>query len=260
MEWSHMAIAIIGGLFAGFINTFAGNGSAITLTILTEVFGLPGLVANATNRLGVAAQGITGSYGFYRNGKLDLKESKLIIVVVIIGAMAGIVASILVSNEQFMWVFKVMLVGMLFLLLVKPKRWLKDGNDNLNKNPWVIVPLFLALGFYGGFIQMGMGIFFLMSMVLVVRYNIINANAVKVFVVVLYTLIAIAIFQWKGLIDWRIGLTLAAGQAVGGFLAAEVASKHPKAKEWAYRILILAMVIAVLKLFGVLEPEFWGKL
>ena len=252
MEWSHMAIAIIGGLFAGFINTFAGNGSAITLTILTEVFGLPGLVANATNRIGVGAQGITGSFGFYRNGKLDLKESKLIITVVILGALAGIITSVYVSNDQFMFVFRVIMVGMLFLLLVKPKRWLKDGNDNLNKNPWIIIPLFAVLGFYGGFIQMGMGIFFLMSMVLVARYNIIHANAVKVFVVMIYTLIAIAIFQWKGLIDWKIGLTLAGGQAIGGYVAAEVASKHPKAKEWAYRILILAMGIAILKLFDIL--------
>lgn len=252
MEWSHMAIAIIGGLFAGFINTFAGNGSAITLTILTEVFGLPGLVANATNRLGVAAQGITGTYGFYRNGKLDLQGGKTIIIVVILGAILGIITSLYVSNEQFMWVFRVMMIAMLFLLLLKPKRWLRDGNDNLNKNPWVIIPIFLALGFYGGFIQMGMGIFFLMSMVLVVRYNIIHANAIKVFVVVIYTLMAIAIFQWKGLIDWKIGLTLAAGQAVGGFIAAEVASRHPKAKEWAYRILLLAMLIAVLKLFGII--------
>ena len=252
MEWSHLAIAVIGGLFAGFINTFAGNGSAITLTILTEIFGLPGLVANATNRLGVGAQGITGTFGFYKNGKLDLKESRLIIIVVILGAISGIVTSAYVSNEQFMFVFRVIMVGMLFLLLVKPKRWLKDGNDNLNKNPWIIVPLFLVLGFYGGFIQMGMGIFFLMSMVLVARYNIINANAVKVFVVCIYTLIAIAIFEWKGLIDWKIGLTLAFGQAIGGYIAAEVASTHPKAKEWAYRILLLAMGIAVLKIFDLI--------
>ena len=252
MEWSHMAIAIVGGLFAGFINTFAGNGSAITLTILTEVFGLPGLVANATNRLGVGAQGITGTIAFKKNGKLNLQRSKTIIVTVILGAIVGVITSIYVSNEQFMFVFRVIMVVMLFLLLVKPKRWLRDGDDDLYTNPLVIIPLFFALGFYGGFIQMGMGIFFLMSMVLVARYNIITANAVKVFVVFIYTLMAIAIFQYQGLIDWKIGSTLAVGQALGGYLAAEVASKHPKAKEWAYRILLLAMGIAVLKLFDLI--------
>lgn len=252
MELTTIILAVGGGLIAGFINTFAGNGSAITLTLLTELFGLPGLVANATNRLGVAAQGITGTYGFFKNGKLNLQKSGLIIWMTIIGALAGIATTLYVSNEQFMSVFRVMMVAMLFLILINPKRWLKDNAGNHLKNPWIIVPLFLALGFYGGFIQMGMGIFFLMSMVLVVRYDIISANAVKVAVVAIYTLVALAIFEWKGLIDWPTGLTIAAGQAVGGYLAAEFGSKHPKAKEWAYRILILAMGIAIMKLFGVI--------
>lgn len=36
-------IAITGGFLAGVINTFAGNGSTITLGILTEVLGLSGI-------------------------------------------------------------------------------------------------------------------------------------------------------------------------------------------------------------------------
>ncbi len=43
IEWYHYAIAIAGGVVAGAINTLAGNGSAITLSILTEVMGLPGM-------------------------------------------------------------------------------------------------------------------------------------------------------------------------------------------------------------------------
>ncbi|MBT8221198.1 MAG: sulfite exporter TauE/SafE family protein [Bacteroidia bacterium] len=251
MDWTHIVIAILGGGFAGFINTFAGNGSAITLTILTEIFGLPGNIANGTNRIGIASQGIMGTFSFYRNGKLNLDKGKPIIFSTIVGAIAGVLTSIYVSSEQFMMVFRILMVVMLFILLIKPGRWLKDGNDNLYENPAVIIPLFLGLGFYGGFIQMGMGIFFLMSMVLVVKYNIILANAIKTFVVLIYTIMAIALFQWKGLIDWPVGLTLAIGQAIGGYSAAEVASRHPNAKNWAYRILLLAMGIAVLKLFDV---------
>jgi uncharacterized membrane protein YfcA len=52
LHWYHYAIAIIGSAVAGSINTLAGNGSAITLTILTELLGLPGNMANGTNRVG----------------------------------------------------------------------------------------------------------------------------------------------------------------------------------------------------------------
>ena len=65
METSHYIIAVLGGAFAGVINTLAGNGSAITLTILTELLGLPGNMANGTNRVGIIAQSAASNYTFY---------------------------------------------------------------------------------------------------------------------------------------------------------------------------------------------------
>ena len=56
LEVYHYVIAIVGGLFAGILNTLAGNGSAITLTILTELLQLPGNLANGTNRVGIVIQ------------------------------------------------------------------------------------------------------------------------------------------------------------------------------------------------------------
>ncbi|MDX5404762.1 MAG: sulfite exporter TauE/SafE family protein, partial [Bacteroidota bacterium] len=49
---------IIGGVGAGIINTLAGNGSAITLTLLMAM-GLDANMANATNRVGAALQTLT---------------------------------------------------------------------------------------------------------------------------------------------------------------------------------------------------------
>ena len=64
MEWYEYLIAILGGAFAGVINTLAGNGSAITLTILTELIGLPGNLANGTNRVGIFTQSLFGVWAF----------------------------------------------------------------------------------------------------------------------------------------------------------------------------------------------------
>ncbi len=253
MDPLHILIAVIGGLFAGMLNTLAGNGSAITLSILTEVLGLPGNLANGTNRIGVLAQGVTGSYTFYKHGKLNIGRSKWIIFWVTLGAIAGVFVAVWVSSEQFEFIFRFLMLAMLVVILVKPKRWLQESNPDKELNPFIAVPMFLALGFYGGFIQMGMGVFFLAIMVLVARYSIIEANAVKIFVVMLYTIFVIAIFQWKGLIDWEIGLILAVGQATGGWLAATFASRFPTADVWAYRLLVVVVVLALLKMFGLFE-------
>lgn len=256
MEPYHYAIAIIGGAFAGIINTLAGNGSAITLTILTEVLQLPGNLANGTNRVGIMTQSLASSYVFYKNDKLNISRSWPYIILTIIGAIAGVLVAIKVSNEQFKSVFSFMMVAMLFVILVKPKRWLQKTDLNQQINYWLAVPLFLSVGFYGGFIQMGMGIIFLGAMVLGARYNINDSNAVKIFVVAAYTVIVIGIFHWKGLIDWKAGGVLAIGQTAGGLLAANFASKYEKADLWAYRLLVVIVILAIGKLFNLHQLFF----
>lgn len=244
-------IAFVGALFAGCINTLAGNGSAITLTILTEILGLPGNMANGTNRVGVLLNGAGASLGFYRGGRLNLKLAKPLVALVVIGAVIGIIVATRVSNEQFMGVFKWLMILMLLVLLIKPKRWLIKHETPVNSNWWINVPVFLAIGFYGGFIQMGMGIFYLAALLLLAKLPIIEANAIKALTVFFYAIIAVIIFELSGLIDWRIGLLMGVGQFTGSWLTARAASKYKQMEIWAYWMLIVAVLLSILKLFDV---------
>ena len=99
---------------------------------------------------------------------------------------------------------------------------------------------------------MGMGVFYLAAMVLVAKYNIIDSNAVKSFVVAVYTIVVVAIFQYKGMIDWSVGLLLVIGQTAGGWFTANYASKYKDADVWAYRLLIAVVIFGILKLFKLL--------
>ena len=248
--WLYL-IAIVGSAFAGAINTLAGNGSAITLTILTELLGLPGNIANATNRVGIVAQTAASNWSFHRNGMIDFKRSRLIIITMTIGAIAGTLVAAQISSAQFRQVFRFLLLVMFFIILVKPKRWLIETDMQYQLSPFLTIPLFLALGFYGGFIQMGMGVFFLAIMVLGARYSIIDSNVVKSIVVFIYTLLAVFIFAYKGLIDWKFGLILSIGQIIGGFVTAEFAHRYESSKVWAHRLLVVVVLFALLKLFEV---------
>ena len=252
-------IAVVGAFVAGAINTLAGNGSAITLTILTELLGLPATVANGTNRVGVLTQSAAGTWAFYRKDRLNIGQSGLYIALTTIGALAGIYVALIVSNEAFRQVFRFLLILMLVVILVKPKRWLREDTDARPLPLWMSIPVFLALGFYGGFIQMGMGVFFLAAMVLVAHYNIIDSNAVKGAVVALYTLAAVAIFAWQGMIDWKLGGLMAIGQTAGGYLTARFAATDPRAGTWAYRILVVVVVWAIARMFGI-TAWLWAAL
>ncbi|MDR2894993.1 MAG: TSUP family transporter, partial [Alistipes sp.] len=71
MELSFPIISILlaSGLVVGFINTLAGGGSAISLTVFMAL-GLPVDVANGTNRIAILMQNLSSTATFLRKGML----------------------------------------------------------------------------------------------------------------------------------------------------------------------------------------------
>lgn len=253
MNWSEVFLAIVGGFLAGCINTLAGNGSVITLGFLTEIMGLPGNLANGTNRIGIFVQGISSLEAFKRNKKIPLQRTWKYLMIGIIGAILGAWLAIDISTEGFRQVYRLLVLALLILMIVQKKWKYKPITSTHEISPWIYIPVFFGLGFYGGFIQMGMGIFFLAVMLYIAELPIVEANAVKVVMVTSYTFVVILIFQYFGLIDWKIGSTIALGQGIGGWITAQWASTLPNAEKTAHRFLIVIMVFTLLHLFGIFE-------
>lgn len=250
MELVEIVIAIGGGFVAGVINTLAGSGSVITLSILTELLGLPGGMANGTNRIGVALQTVSSSVTFQRAKILGIREQARPLILMVIGAFGGIALALVVSNEGFMNVFRIMVAGIFLLLLIKPKRWIYPEPEKPKwPRPLLDLSLF-AVGVYGGFIQMGMGIFFLAIAVLGARMTLLKANVIKVMAVGIYTVPAIVLFALDGKVHWIYGATIGIGQLVGGWLTARYAVKFPKINTYAYYALLIAVVLSLLSLFN----------
>lgn len=251
MQWTpeHLLIAFLGAFVAGMINALAGNGSVITLSILTELLGLPGNVANGTNRVGVVMNAAGAMTGFVGKREMHYRRYVPYILPVVIGAVLGILVATRVTNAQFMGVFKVLMVVMLIVILVKPERWLIAKAGVSLVPGWLVWPMMLVLGFYGGFIQMGMGVFYLAILVLVARLPMIEANTIKALSVGLFTIIAVGVFSFSGQIFWMIGLVMGVAQFFGGWIAAHYASKIPGASKAAYYVLIIAILLSLVKLF-----------
>lgn len=253
LESTQYILAITGGFFAGMMNALAGFGSVITLGLLMDVFGLPPNVANGTNRVNILAMSSSSAYLFYKKGKLDIKRGKWYLLMMLIGAVVGVYIAINISNEQFKAVFKYLLLFIFLMLLINPKKMLRDESDLEHKMPfYLLIPIFLLLGMYNGFIQMGGGLLFLLAIVLLGKYNLIEANALKLFIVSIQTMIVITIFHINGLVNWKIGSIFAIGQVAGGLLTVNYATKWPKANQYAYWALIVIVFVMLLKYFG-----FW---
>jgi len=90
------------------------------------------------------------------------------------------------------------------------------------------------------------------SRVLRRKINIIDANALKTIIIALYTIVVVYLFHRNGFIEWKLGLTVAIGQSIGGYLTANFASRYPDADRWAYRLLVVVIIFALLSAFDVI--------
>lgn len=252
MGTSEIIISLVGGFFGGILNAFAGFGSIITLAIYTDILGIPGHIANATNRVNVLASSSVSTYAFHKNGKLDLAGGKHIVISVFLGAMVGVVMATQLDAEGFKQVFKTLLIPIFLLLLSNPKRFIQPTKGLKPISPSITMPIYFLLGIYAGFLQVGFGVIFLMVAVGMSRYDLILGNGLKIGIVALYTIAVIMIFQYKGMIVWKMGLLLSVGQAVGGYVASTYMTRMKGANKWAYYILLLIVGAVIIKNF-----ELW---
>ena len=88
MEWWEAALLIVGGVFAGAINTVAGGGSMLTVPLLV-LAGVPGNSANGSNRIGVMASNVSAAASFRRLGVDGLGHAIPVLVPVVAGSLVG---------------------------------------------------------------------------------------------------------------------------------------------------------------------------
>jgi hypothetical protein len=254
MPFYYYLIAAAASLSAGIINTLAGNGSSITLAVLMQLIGLPAKEANATIRVGVFSATLGALPSFIKKGHINLTRDRLVIICMTAGAVFGIFTALWIDNKTFKEVFKYMFILMLFLTLYDTKSWLRKTDEQKRLPVFIIIPLYLLLGFYGGFVQMGIGVFFLFVTVLGARYNIIDAGALRTVCIALYTPLAIGIFAWHGLIHWDLAIIMAAAEWTGGFFGGRFATTNAKAAVWAQRLLVVVLIAVIMNEF---RPWNW---
>jgi uncharacterized membrane protein YfcA len=248
LDW-YIYPAIIGaGFIAGFINTLAGSGSLVTLPLLIFL-GLPANVANGTNRVAILMQNVVGVSSFYRQGVLDLRRGLILAVPAAVGSVLGAQIAVNLNETIMRRTIGALMVFMLVVILVRPKRWL-EGRPELADKPfgWQQMLIFFGIGIYGGFIQAGVGIFLLAGLVLSAGYDLVRANAVKVLIVLCFTIFALGVFVMNQQVVWGVGLILAVGNMLGAWVAARMAVK--RGAVFVRWLLIAVVAVSAAQLLG----------
>lgn len=258
MSWIEGIILIFSGVAVGFINTLAGGGSAISLSVLM-MMGLSPAMANGTNRIAIIMQNITAVGSFKNQKVLDSRKSLLLSIPAIIGSFLGAWIAVDIQKDIFEKAIGIVLLVMLFFMFYKPKNWLKENTELVNKPlSWKQYGLFFLIGIYGGFIQVGVGYFLLASLVWGAGYELVKANAAKVFIVMMYMIFSLIVYIYHDLIDYTYGFTLAIGTMTGAFIASKMAVK--KGAGFIRWFILLIIIFTSLHLFGVIDLNLMKKI
>jgi uncharacterized membrane protein YfcA len=241
-----------------------GGGSLITMPVLIFL-GLPSAVANGTNRVALMVQSVV-AIGYFKNkGFFYPKLSAILGIPALIGSIIGAKFAISLSDEMFNRVLAIVMLVVLVLIILRPEKWflskkkgdIKEGTEereengeDLGKTRLIIASLvFFAVGFYGGFIQAGIGFIIIATLALITGMSLVKINSLKVSVTLIYMSASLLVFILNGKIDWTLGFALAIGNAFGAYLGGMFTVSG--GDKWIRIFLVITVSIMAAKLLGV---------
>lgn len=224
MGTSELIILTCVGVAAGFMNVVAGGGSMLTIPALV-LMGVPGPVANGTNRIAIIAQSLAATATFYRRGVRDLLLSCSLALCLLPGAVIGAYLGAHIDGIWFNRLLAVVMIAVMVTMSLESR--IKRGAARASpgavlQRPVVTHLLIGLLGFYGGIIHIGIGFLIMFVLHRVGGLDLVRVNMHKMAIVIPYSFAALAIFWAESGILWLAGAALAVGNAAGGWLGAHV--------------------------------------
>ena len=242
-----LILLFVVGLLTGVINTFAGGGSLITLPMLIFL-GLPPSVANGTNRIAILIQSIVTNAGFRSKGVKSTPFSIYFGISATLGAILGAQIAVDIDEGIFNKILAIIMVIVVFYLVLNRRNKVEDIIERTKgKHLYISTILFFFVGLYGGFIQAGVGFLMLLVLSGVNHFSLVKSNAIKIVVTGIYTVFAVIIFVVNDKMDWKFGLILAFGNAIGGWFASRYSVK--KGDGVIKVFLVIMVVVMAIKLW-----------
>lgn len=229
----HLAV-LAAGLGAGVLTSTVGVASLLSFPVLVAL-GLPPVVANASNTVGLTPGGLSGSFGYRR----ELREHPRIALAVLLACAAGAVAGAVlllalppgVFGAVVPWLvlFTSVLVGVQPLISRRVRARLGDDAPDRVQMSRTTLALTVLTGTYGGYFGAGSGVMMVAVLGFGLDLELRVVNGLKTLAVLAANVVATVIFVVAAELDWTAIALLAAGSLVGGYAGALVGRHLPDA-------------------------------
>ncbi len=251
MTWFEIALIVLAGCAAGAVNTIVGAGTLVTFPTLVAL-GVPPVVANVSNSIGMIPGGLSGTWGYRR--ELHGQSGLLVRLAPasLLGAAYGAVLLLLLPQRVFGAVVPALLGVALLLILLEPSlsKRLHSGRpsavDGKGRSAMLVFGVFGA-GIYGGYFGAAQGVILIAFLSVMVVQELQRNNALKngLSLIVNMTAAATYVLVSPHQIDWVVVSAVASGTLVGGVVGASIGRLlHPH---------VLRAFIGLIAVVGILQ-------
>ncbi|MFJ2746332.1 sulfite exporter TauE/SafE family protein [Streptomyces sp. NPDC087440] len=233
--WEMLAV-FAAGIGAGTINTIVGSGTLITFPVLLAT-GLPPVVANVSNTLGLVPGSISGAIGYRKELRGQRRRIIRLGLTALLGGLIGAILLLALPSSAFDTIVPVLIGLALILVVLQPKlsaalkrrRELSgdpESGPHPDGGPALLVGLLLASA-YGGYFGAAQGVLYLSLMGLLLNDSLQRINGVKNILGAVVNGVAAVFFLFVAEFDWTAVLLIAVGSALGGQIGAKVGRRLP---------------------------------
>lgn len=239
MTGQEMALLFAAGFAAGGVNAAVGSGTLITFPTLLAM-GVPPVLANGTNCLGLVPGSVSGAYAF--RDVLD-GRARCWGALVAVFAMAGALLVLVLPSEVFSAAVPWLILLAVALVAAQPLLLKHLPGPSPRSSGTALA----GSGFYGGYFGAGQGIAFLAALAVGGVTAIHEANGFKNVLAGVANFSAAIVFIVGGQVLWSAAAVLAVSSLLGGWLGGRITRKMPAS---ALRALVIVVgVVAALTAF-----------
>jgi uncharacterized protein len=225
IETYQLVILCVVAFCAGFVDAIVGGGGLIqTPAALVLLPHFPVATVIGSIKIPSFSGTALATRQYLKKVVINWKLVTLICTIAFFASFAGSQLLTVVSNQFMKPVLLVVLIGVAIYTFSKKNFGQKQDKTISQKTEWVrAVLISLVIGFYDGFIGPGAGSFLILAFVSLLHFDFLHASAHAKLVNLATNLGSITLFLIKGKIIWVVALPMAACNALGGALGANLA-------------------------------------
>jgi uncharacterized protein len=243
------AIAVFAaGVAAGGINAVVGSGSLITFPTLLA-FGVPPVLANVSNNVGLVPGSASGSFGYRR--ELAGQRGRLLRLgaASAVGSAIGATLLLTLPASTFDIVVAVLILIACALVISQPRLngWLAARRRKAHPHGGgALLAGIGASGVYGGYFGAAQGVLVIGLMGIFLDEPLQRINGLKNVLTGIVNGVAAILFIALTHVDWALAGLIAAGSVIGGLIGSRVGRRLPP---MALRVIVVIIgLISVVKL------------